>query len=225
MTGGSGEQEDPLPGESAADNSAWLRIINSGHLEYDRVVFFSDAVFAIAITLLAVDIRVPSGSFDAASELRDALPNITGFGISFAVIGLFWLAHHTIFRHIVAFDRRLVLINLLFLGTIAFLPYPTELFSTSGQTAALIFYAACVAAAGLGELAVWVYASRAPGLLTDRISARQRLRFTLRLMPLPVVFLLSIPLALVAPASVVPYTWLLIWVIRVAIGRAFPLGR
>jgi uncharacterized membrane protein len=226
MTSGNGGQENPLPTESGSgvDSSAWLRIINSGHLEYDRVVFFSDAVFAIAITLLAVDIRVPNGEFDAARELQEALPKITGFGISFAVIGLFWLAHHTIFRHIVAFDRRLMLINLLFLGTIAFLPYPTDLLSTSGQTAALIFYAAWVAAAGLGELAIWVYASHTPGLLTDRVSARHRRYFTLRMAPVPVVFLLSIPLALVAPASVVPYTWLLIWVFRVAIGRAYPLS-
>ena len=58
-------------------------------------------------------------------QLRHAIPQIGGFAYSFAAIGLFWLAHHGLFRHIKGVDRALVLLNLLFLGTIAFVPYPT----------------------------------------------------------------------------------------------------
>src|SRR5215468_9602582 len=140
----------------------------AGNLEYDRVLFFSDAVFAIAITLLVVDIRVPdltSGVVDASRALHDARYKILGFVISFLVIGLFWMGHHRLFRYITALDRPLIFLNLLFLGTIAFLPYPTALLfvSSTSQVAATVFYAACVAGAGLAELAVWVYAIRAKG--------------------------------------------------------------
>ena len=106
------------------------------------MLFFSDAVFAIAITLLAIDLKVPrsSGLEKAPLHCPDTAtlchfgidqPGLISFGISFAVIGLFWLGHHGIFRHIVALDRALISINLLFLGTIALLPYPTALLNVT----------------------------------------------------------------------------------------------
>jgi uncharacterized membrane protein len=138
----------------------------AGNLEYDRVLFFSDAVFAIAITLLVVGLRVPdlpARLIDAGQQLRAVEPRIFAFFLSFAVIGLFWTGHHSIFRYITALDRVLILINLLFLGTIAFLPYPTALLGATGtsQAPATILYAACVGAVGLGELAIWLWAIRA----------------------------------------------------------------
>src|SRR5450755_3356958 len=101
-------------------------LARSGHLEYDRVLFFSDAIFAIAITLLVIDVRVP-GIKDPALELSRAKGNMLSFGISFVVIGLFWMGHHSTFRYIAALDRPLIALNLIFLGIIAFLPYPTSL--------------------------------------------------------------------------------------------------
>jgi uncharacterized membrane protein len=84
-----------------------------------------------------------------AGRLRHAIPQIGGFAYSFAAIGLFWLAHHGLFRHIKGLDRPLVLLNLLFLGTIAFVPYPTALLSAAGdQVPATVFYAASLAAVG-----------------------------------------------------------------------------
>lgn len=219
---GSPGGEAPEDGVNGAD-APWRQLVSSGHLEYDRVVFFSDAIFAIAITLLAFDFRVPTGTVSAARALRDAEPRLLGFVISFAVIGLFWLSHHWIFRHVDALDRPLMLINLLFLGTIAFLPYPTELMSvTSNQVAALVLYAAWVSLAGTVELALWLYASRVPGLLTGRIPGRVRRRFAMRILLVPVVFLLSIPVAVTEPA-VAPYTWLLGWALGVFLRRAQPL--
>ena len=129
---------------------AALRLLSTaGNLEYDRVLFFSDAIFAIAITLLAVDIRVPdlpASLIHSSQQLRNAEPRIFGFVLSFLVIGLFWIGHHSIFRHIIALDRLLILINLLFLGTIAFLPYPTALLGATGECG---FRGAC-AAFGIG---------------------------------------------------------------------------
>lgn len=123
--------------EGGADSRAG-RLVTSGmlaragHMEYDRILFFSDAVIAIAITLLIVDLpshieQVAGGkgaqaTINSGTELHDAIPGIVGFGISFAVIALFWVGHHSLFRYIKAIDRPLMLLNLLFLGTIAFLP-------------------------------------------------------------------------------------------------------
>jgi uncharacterized membrane protein len=118
-----------------AENSGWCRsrkvvypLARSGNLEYDRVLFCTDAGFAIAITLLVVDLRVPAEGVlvDFGPVLREDISSIIGFAISFGVIGIFWVGHHSIFRYINAFDRRLILLNLFFLGIIAFLPFPTR---------------------------------------------------------------------------------------------------
>ena len=205
----------------------WQRLVSSGNLEYDRVLFFSDAIFAIAITLLVVDIRVPrtpSGQVSAIGQLQESLPQMIGFGISFAVIAVFWVGHHTLFRHIVAFDRGLIWLNLLFLGTVAFLPYPTSLLAaTAGQRASVVFYAAWSTVAGLAETAIWLYACRVPGLVTGA-SPRLRQYYALRMLRSPVVFGLSIPVALVWP-SLAPYTWLLIAVLGFALRRRWPAER
>jgi TMEM175 potassium channel family protein len=194
----------------------------AGNIEYDRVLFFSDAVFAIAITLLVVDLRVPNlpaGLIHAGDQLRAAESRILGFALSFAVIGLFWISHHTIFRHITVLNRVLIVINLLFLGMIAFLPYPTALLSatSTSQPPAVIFYAACVAAAGFAQAAIWLYAIRA-GLVEGGITPTLRRYFTARLLCTPVVFALSIPVAAAAP-SVAAYLWLLIVAINVVLRR------
>jgi uncharacterized membrane protein len=138
----------------------------------------------------------PPGTVGSGRELRNAIPGMRSFGISFAVIGIFWLSHHAMFRYITAVGRRLILLNLLFLGTIAFLPYPTELLSSGNQAPAVIFYAACCSAAGLAEAACWLYATR-PG--AD----------------------LAAPAAAPALAT---YLWILIWIAGLAVSRLAPLG-
>ncbi len=194
-------------------------LVRAGHLEYDRVLFFSDAIFAIAITLLVIDIRVP-GIAGSAAELRAAKYNILSFGISFAVIGLFWMGHHSIFRYITVLDRPLIAINLVFLGIIAFLPYPTSLLGSgnSADRVATIFYAVCIACAGFAELAVWLYASYARDLLVPGTSPAVRRYMALRVARIPVVFLLSIPVALVS-AQLAAYFWILIAVLGMALDR------
>ena len=186
-------------------------IVRAGFIEYDRVIFFSDAVFAIAITLLAINLRVvpTDPRVGSAHELHGALPAIFGFAISFLVIAFFWIAHHGIFRYIVAFDRPLIALNLAFLGVIAFLPYPTDLLSASKLPAAVIFYASCCAAAGLLEAAIWLYATRPGSELASAEAAPVRRYYLLRTVRVPAVFLLSIPVAIAVPRQA-PYFWLLV---------------
>lgn len=102
----------------------------SGDLALDRLVFFSDAVFAIAITLLVLEIEVPSLPVHAsvASSLQalvDLAPSFFAFALSFLVIGRFWMGHHERFRALRHYDARLMWPNLLYLMAIAFMPFAT----------------------------------------------------------------------------------------------------
>jgi uncharacterized membrane protein len=193
-----------------------------GRMEYDRVVFFSDAVFAIAITLLVVDLPMTGARSVAGSgpALRAAVPGIVSFAVSFAVIGLFWLGHHTVIRFVTAFDRPLILLNLLFLGTIAFLPYPTELLgrASGNERPAVIFYALCCAAAGLAEGMAWLYATRPGAALAPAVTAPTRRIYLLQIGRIPVIFLLSVPVAVVSPA-LATYSWGLILVVGLLLDR------
>jgi len=136
-------------------------------MQLERVAFFSDAVFAIAITLLVIEVRVPGIHPVSDAALGDALlrliPNYIGFVISFFVIGRFWVGHHRTFGHLARVDEKLVWLNLLFLLTIAFLPYPTTLIANYlGLRVAVCFYAAWLALAGLLNAAVIRHALRGP---------------------------------------------------------------
>ena len=101
---------------------------HSTGLEFDRFVFFSDAVFAIAMTLLVVGIGVPSVAENGLPHaLRDKQPEIISFFVSFIVIGNYWLAHHRFIAHLAAISTRFMTINLVYLAAIAFTPFPTAL--------------------------------------------------------------------------------------------------
>jgi TMEM175 potassium channel family protein len=205
---------------SEPQSSRWSTLSRAGHLEYDRVLFFSDAIFAIAITLLVLEIKVPGHENNPGAEISAALPHMFAFGISFVVIGLFWMGHHSLSRYIAAFNRGLIGINLLFLGIIAFLPFPTGLLSgPNSQLAwpATVFYAGCIAAAGLTELAIWRYAI-GKDLLTPEATPALRREVTLRLLIAPVVFLLSIPVAFYSP-NLATYCWLVILVANGLLSR------
>ena len=179
-----------------------------------------------------MEVHIPSNAVKIATsqELYDARNSLIGFGISFAVIALFWLGHHSIFRYITAFDRPLITLNLVFLGTIALLPYPTALLSAHSlkHAGAVIFYAICAGAAGLAEGLVWPYATRRGSGLTDPAVDLVRKQYVLRIFRVPAVFAISIPVALVAP-KVAPYIWILISVtgfaINVFAGRPEPPAR
>ena len=106
----------------------------------ERLIFFSDAVFAIAITLLVIEIKVPHLPHDASNmahvaALAGLIPNFIGFFISFAVIGAFWAGHHRAFSLARHYAPGLVLPNLVLLCAIAFMPFATAYMSENfGQT-------------------------------------------------------------------------------------------
>jgi uncharacterized membrane protein len=180
----------------------------------DRIVFFSDAVMAIAITLLVLDIQVPeTGGTGAAPDLgRRVLglwPAYLGYVVSFWVIALYWVAHHRCFRYIRKYDRRLIYLNFLFLMFIAFMPFPTRLlFSNPAEVVSVVLYASTAAGMGLSLAWVWIYAGRHRFLSVDVSRAAVR-DITLNLLLPPLVFLLSAGVA-VFNANLAMYLWFLL---------------
>ena len=175
---------------------------------FERLVFFSDAVFAIAITLLVLDLRAPVAA-DGTLRLARAIPNVIGFAISFFVIGLQWLSHHRLFATLGREDARLRGVNLLYLASVAFLPFPTSVVAQAplSQTGA-VFYAVSVAAM-CGLQLVLVLAARRRGLMLPGETNGGTARLLLRSSAAPVVFLLSV-VAVLGFGAVVAYPfWIL----------------
>lgn len=130
--------------------------------QLERMTFFSDAVFAIAMTLLVIEVRVPEihvfTDHALAQALADLLPKYIGFVVSFIVLGRFWVGHHHVMGMIGHADRRLVWINLLFLLAVAFMPFPTAVLSDYTQLRVGVgFYAGWLVLLGL--MNHWLIAS------------------------------------------------------------------
>lgn len=125
----------------------------------ERLVFFSDAVMAIAITLLIIEIEVPhlprgTSNAEFGQALLELVPNFFAFALSFLVIGRFWIGHHQLFGKLHRYDKRLLWPNLLFLMAIVFLPFATALLGSNlGQVVpALVYNLALLFAALMGLL-------------------------------------------------------------------------
>jgi len=107
--------------------------------QLERMILFSDAVFAIAITLLVIEIKIPDKEFlkehgdlsdkTLLHELSQLVPKFTGFLISFLLIGLYWSIHHRLFGFVTNYDRRLLFLNLVFLFFVALMPFSTGFYS------------------------------------------------------------------------------------------------
>ena len=97
------------------------------HSDTSRLEAFSDGVFAIAVTLLVLEIGVPHvGEGESLGEaLRHLWPSYFGFAVSFLTIGVMWINHHAMFKDIDRQDHTLLVLNLVLMMTISFLPFPT----------------------------------------------------------------------------------------------------
>jgi uncharacterized membrane protein len=186
-----------------------------------RLVFFSDAVFAIAITLLVLEIDVPrTVESDLSRALGDLWPQFLSFALSFVVIGLFWVGHHRLFRYIVRFDDRLLWLNLALLLCIAFLPFPTALVGEhEGNRVAVVFYACSMAVTGAASASVWRYASHRRRLLEHTVDERQIRYLFHRALVVPTAFLTSVAVALGSPRAA-EALWLLTFPTLVLLRRA-----
>jgi uncharacterized membrane protein len=183
-------------------------------LGLDRLVFFSDAVFAIAITLLVLEIRLPSGA--GGLDDRQLLVSLGGifhsylaYVISFLVIGTFWIAHHHKFGFIIKYDRGLLFLNLLVLMVIGFIPFPSSVISENPGSTATIFYALTMALAGVLMMVLWAHAVQHNRLIDPAISQRQRWREWATPISTVAIFLVSVGIAFFN-ADLARLSWVLI---------------
>jgi uncharacterized membrane protein len=176
-----------------------------GLSETTRVEAFSDGVFAIAITLLVLEIRIPSrelGGAGLGAALLHLWPSYIGYVISFATIGIMWANHHAIFTIVRRSDRYFMLINVAFLMGISFIPFPTAVLAEylpepEGRRTAVAFYGATMVGIALLFNALWRYAVY-NGRLLGPNADREAMRVISRRYALgPFAYLLSFGLAFV----------------------------
>lgn len=185
-----------------------------------RTEAFSDGVFAIAITLLVLEIGIPASEFDDLwSAILHEWPAYLGYATSFLTIGGLWLAHHGIFRRLRYANNAVMRINLLLLMAVAFLPFPTRLVAEAirdrnAERAAAIFYGLCLLAIAVLFSALWAAVARDRRLRKPEVTDEEVNSILIASSPSIGFYAGAIALAIVAP-RVAAIGYLLIAVLSV----------
>ena len=172
-------------------------------METERLETFSDRVFAIAATLLILEIQLPKAG-SVTHQLLHLWPSYLAYTISFLTIGIMWINHHSLFKQIDRVDRTFLAINVVFLMVIAFLPFPTSVLASHlhhDAKAATFFYGLTNVLMALMFNAVWFYASIGRRLI--RSDADQRM-----ISGISRAFRPGVPLYALATLSALVSSWL-----------------
>ena len=176
--------------------------------QLERLILFSDAVFAIAITLLVIEIKIPevhSGPITDVAllhELARLIPKFIGFIISFLLIGQYWVVHHRMFGYVINFTPTLVWLNIYFLLAVALMPFSTGFYSEyvmSNTMTPVIFYTANIALIGILNFFMWRYISNSKKQLSENLSKPLANFFSMRALAVPVIFIIFSFVYLVNP--------------------------
>jgi uncharacterized membrane protein len=184
-----------------------------------RVVAFSDAVIAIAVTLLVLEIRPPQDTGHLLHGLAALWPSYLAYGVTFLLIGQVWANHHVMFNHIRHADRLVLFLNTLLLMDIAFLPFAASVLAQAfrdgqGQRTAVVFHGIAFEVAAILFNIIWWHAQHDRRLLTTIDDGGARAigrRFRLALVWINTGSLLGIllpALGLAVIAAFIPYYWL-----------------
>jgi uncharacterized membrane protein len=171
-----------------------------------RLEAFCDGVFAIAATLLILELRVPADSSDLVASLLGLWPAYAVYLVSFMTIGIIWVNHHTLLEHCKRVDRRFLYLNLLLLVAVGIVPFPTALVGTyilspQWATAVLVVYGIGAVLIAIGFSGVFFYATTDGRLMGDAATAR-RVRAEGRFFPIGLGgYSLGIALAFISPVA------------------------
>lgn len=179
-----------------------------------RIGAFSDGVFAFAITLLVVGIRIPHPTDADANHglltlLVEQWRSYLAFVLSFMLVGINWANHRVMFATFARANHTLIWLNLLYLMLgVAFMPVPTAVLgvwlgSPDNQVVAAVFYGAAATVGGLAYNLVWWYGAYVAKLTSPSLSARQRRAHTLAWAPAPVLVAMLTAIAFASPALAV----------------------
>jgi uncharacterized membrane protein len=172
-----------------------------------RLEAFSDGVFAIAITLLVLDLAVPKGHPEGGlwAALGREWPSFFAYLVSFLVIGIMWVNHHAVFDKVRAVDRPVLFANLGLLLFVSVIPFPTRLVAEylTGRDApvAMAVYSAAMLAAGVSYATLWLVVTRDAGILHEHLD-RAAQRAAIRRFGLGnLVYLATVGLSFVNPVA------------------------
>jgi uncharacterized membrane protein len=165
--------------------------------QLERMILFSDAVFAIAITLLVLEIKVPPIDRHVATDalllnaLDELVPKFIGFLVSFFIIGVYWTIHHRMFGFVVNYTRRLLWLNLIFLLAVVLMPFSTAFYSEYIirllKTPAII-YVCNIVFLGIMNFILWTYINNPKHLLAEGVTSEEKRYFAYRAITVPIVF-------------------------------------
>lgn len=196
--------------------------------QLERIILFSDAVFAIAITLLVIELKVPEVSRPITEQkvvqgLADILPKFIGFLVSFFLIGLYWTVHHRMFGFVVHYTQRLLWLNLLFLLGIVLMPFSTAFYSEyifEYLKAPVVLYAFNICFIGIMNYMLWKYVSNPRSNLSDNLSKALVGYYSFRALTVPVIFAIMVIAYLYFPQYAIfipPFIPLIMWIV----GKAY----
>jgi uncharacterized membrane protein len=173
-----------------------------------RTEAFSDGVFAIAITLLVLDLKVPppvdaSDPSGFAARLLAEWPGYVGYLLSFAMIGIMWANHHNIFRYVRRTDNTFVLLNVFLLLCVSFVPFPTAVLARylvvpHDRAAATAFYAGTLTMNGVAYNLLWRYAAHRNRLLDPAAKPEVVRRITRQFLVGPIMYAVATVAAFVS---------------------------
>jgi uncharacterized membrane protein len=163
-----------------------------------RLNAISDGVFAIVITLMVFEIKVPEiAPGQALTELSQALikllPDFSILFLSFVVLGIYWIGHNNVFLHVLRHDRLMLWLNILFLLSVALIPFPAALLVRYGDAQiSVILYALNLAVGGVILDLIWGYATYNRHLMCDSVQPNLIRSFHVRILTGPVIYLVAI---------------------------------
>jgi uncharacterized membrane protein len=168
--------------------------------QLERMILFSDAVFAIAITILVIEIRVPDIPKELVTEQRllqsldNLIPKFVGFLISFMIIGLYWQVHHRMFGFVVNYTRRTLWLNLFFLLAVVLMPFSTAFYSEYVLRllrTPIIVYVVNICFLGFMNFFLWKHLTNPKLNLTEGVTKEEDAIFSFRSIAVPVVFIIA----------------------------------
>ncbi|MBC7601199.1 MAG: DUF1211 domain-containing protein [Ramlibacter sp.] len=141
-----------------------------------RLDALTDGIFAVAMTLLVIELKLPEAevirdSAELGYALAHLIPKVLSWVISFSVLAIFWWGHHRVMHHVKQIDGKLVAINLMFLAAVSFMPFASSISGNYPRVfASQIVYSGTMALTGCAAIALWRYVHRHPELCETPMS-------------------------------------------------------
>lgn len=192
--------------------------------QLERLILFSDAVFAIAITLLVIEIKVPHlevlSDDIVLKELLHMVPKFMGFIFSFFIIGIYWTVHHRLFSYLINYDAKLIWLNILFLFSIVLMPFTTALYSEFYHPylrVPYIIYSINIGLTGIFSYLLVKHLAYSKNKITSGFDDKNLIKATIaRSWMMPILFLLGLIISYIfppwvgrmVPALIPVYLWL-----------------